>query len=226
MARNKILFAVIVSCIVACNPVKHNDEIKIQIGVITMCVVNDIEINCDKFAEGPQSINFYFDIITRSGKNGILGSNTYYHFLDLDSLYYTEDDSGIMGRFVMVNRNDTLVLCSRGISIIREDTCQIIANIDLMLSSNRNSAFKDLFGKALKSPDGYKQYLYDYIKKSRFLYIPIVSDYKRQIGILKDRSKEELVYPQFPIEINKMKPLKIGIIRNEDETDLEFYSPE
>ncbi|MDE6821133.1 hypothetical protein [Bacteroides acidifaciens] len=159
----------------------------------------------------PVRVSFEFFVMNHTDKPLLFGSNTrHYYKRNWDNSSYGE-----IGRFLMINGTDSIALYTDYGSLVLstpKDTVAYWASIESVEDSKIHPVFVPFLRHWGNSGKDWIGKLYNYFKDSRFVYIPILSDYRRRLGEFEDKSIiESIVYPREVIEIKKREPFFICI---------------
>lgn len=222
----KIVFAL---CVLSyCSDIycqENNFSIDLELVFIE---ISDFHPKCETAGESdsiPVLINFEFFVNNQISKQYLFGTNTRYYYLDMERYYYKEGNDGIIGRFLLINGNDTIPLYTYIDYLVpNSPKCKTViwGSINFVEDLKKHPIFAPFLCRFSGSERGIK-ILYDYLDKCELIYVPVVSDYERKLRILKDEAKIELDYPKSPIKVNKRKPFEIHIFKNEDNDDYVIY---
>lgn len=177
----------------------------------------------------PTQIKFEFIVYNNSNKILMIGSNTRYHFKP-----YTIDsdiDYREIGRFLMIHGVDTIPLYTDQPYLYPDpyySSTAIWATIESIYDSKEHPIFTSFLNRwadMAKRGENYIQGLYDYLKASRFVYVPIQADYQKRLDKFKDKSLVDcIIYPRKAIEVKKREPFFI-IVGYSEEKDFYVYPP-
>lgn len=171
----------------------------------------------------PIRINIEFIVKNETRKKMLFSSNTKNYYRNQEYLYYSDSNYGIIGRFLMINKCDTIVLFTDKYNLVptSQDDIVIWGTVDYF---EKDSTFNDLLCRFTQSGQNYKEEIYSYLKECQFIYIPVVSDYERKLAELDDKETKGIVFPQKIIAVKKKAPFLVEFL-TEDELDGEIYPP-
>lgn len=177
----------------------------------------------------PTQIKFEFIVYNNSNKILMIGSNTRYHFKP--STIENDNGYGEIGRFLMVHGVDTIPLYTDQSYLDpnpSSSSTAIWATIEDIYDSKEHPIFTSFLNRwadMAKRGENYIQGLYDYLKASRFVYVPIQADYQKRLDKFKNKSLVDcIIYPRKAIEVKKREPFFI-IVGYSDEKDFYVYPP-
>ncbi len=212
----------------------QNSKISIYPEFISICIGKVEKINsCNSIISGdsiPISINFILNIDNLSNKKYMsFGTNSYNRYYGIISEIGLNDTPKEMGYFILINDKDTITLFSQHKTLlpIKDRSFQIVCSIEDVYSFNQTPQIKSFFCKLLARPKEYKSFLYNYIKESNILYIPILKDYQNTLNEKYSDKKDCTVYPDTIINVDFIKPLSLIISDCEDTSEsasYEFYT--
>ena len=173
----------------------------------------------------PERIDFEFIVYNNSNKILIIGSNTRCY-------YYPKSyaDYGQIGRFLMINGVDTIPLYTDMYYLHpnpHRSTTAIWGIIESSYFSHYPifSSFMNRWADMAKRGENCIKGIYDYLKASRFVYVPIQADYQRRLDKFEDKSLIDcIIYPRKAIEVKKVEPFIIAVGYSE-EHDCEYIYP-
>lgn len=173
----------------------------------------------------PVGLYFEFFVINHTNKPFLFGSNTRHYY----RRNWDDSDCGEGGRFLMINGVDTIALFSRDRILDFKateypDTIFVWATIEEVEDSETHPVFVPFLRHWESMGENWLEPIYTYLKDSRFVYVPIQSDY--QCALDKYRGKlatDSFIYPRDAIEIKKEDPFIIII--NLSREEYYFYGP-
>ncbi|MCS3198515.1 hypothetical protein [Bacteroides thetaiotaomicron] len=165
----------------------------------------------------PVSLTFEFLMYNHTHKPVLFGSNTKHYYRPA----WDSSDYGEIGRFLMINKSDTIALFTYYGSLIpnnRRDTIAYWATIEGVEDSEDYPVFRPFLHHWSSVGKDWVRQLYNYLKECRFVYVPIQADYQRRLDEFADKSMiDSIVYPRDIIEIKKKDPFDIIISDSEEE---------
>lgn len=178
-------------------------------------------IDCDTF---PKRIDFEFIVYNSSNKILMIGSNTRF--------YYDSEGNGTgygeIGRFLMINRTDTIPLYTDRYHLVLDphsSTRAIWGIIERSKDSKICPVFAPFLNRWTDKGKNCIKELYEYLNASRFVYIPILADYQRRLDEIKDKSLIDcIIYPCNAVEVKKKEPF-FFIVGYSEENDYDYIYP-
>ncbi len=172
----------------------------------------------------PKRIDFEFIVYNNSNKMLMIGSNTrcYYHFDGKDT------NCEEIGRFLMINGMDTIPLYTDRYYLHPNPHSGVKA-IWGIIESSKDSKTCPIFTPFLRrwtnvGNDNIKE-LYNYLKFSRFVYVPILADYQRALNKINNKSIIDcIIYPRNTLEVKKKEPFSVFVGYSE-EKDHDYIYP-
>lgn len=168
----------------------------------------------------PLIISIGFETMNNSNKDYFLfGSNTIGYFMNDNTLYA---ENGAMGEFFLVNENDSILLFSRKYG--REmftDKSYCTASINYIYENNTFTDFlckfidKNEFNSLLK--------IFNYLKRSKVIYVPYPKDYENIIQKHYLRKKDKIGYPENVIVMEMPNPLYIVFGKLDNNSEIEIF---
>lgn len=221
-----IFFEFCVSCE---NAYGQKDYVSITAEIISVERSTVRKPKCEKIPPQdtiPRRINIEFIVKNETRKKVLFGSNTKNYYRNEEYLYYSDSNYGVIGRFLMINRCDTIVLFTDRFNFYDLDTDEhkeiaIWGTVDYF---EKDSTFNDLLCRFAQFGENYKEKIYSYLKECKFIYVPVISDYERKLAEMDDKEKEEVTFPQKTISVKKKNPFLVEFL-NDDEFDGEIYPP-
>lgn len=130
-------------------------------------------------------------------------------------------DEPVMGCFYLVNGQDSLLLFSRSTGVSGPIEGK---SVPVWINFRESSSFRR-FLKRFSSNDEQKskRELFDYLKKSKLIYVPIQNDYEQVIREARVE-KESIIYPTQTIDAKMPYPFTIVYSVMYDDDNLDFYS--
>ena len=171
----------------------------------------------------PVRMIFFFRVINHTNKPILFGSNTrHYYQKKWDNSKY-----GIIGEFLMINRTDTIALYTEHGALIPnnlQDSITYWATMECIQDSKKYPVFVPFFRYWGNSGKDWIAKLYNYLKESHFIYLPISSDYQRRLDKFEDKATlDSITYPREIIDIKKREPFSICISEEFKEDYYYFY---
>lgn len=136
----------------------------------------------------PEKINFEFIVYNNSNKILMIGSNTCCYY-DPES----DADYGQIGRFLMINGVDTIPLYTDRYYLHPDPHTGVTVIWGIIESSYFShfpifSSFMNRWADMAKRGENCIKGIYDYLKASRFVCVPIQADYQRRLDKFEDKS--------------------------------------
>ena len=175
----------------------------------------------------PYLISFVFFVQNHTGKELLFGTNTMGYYWKFEKYYYKDNNNGVIGRFFMINGEDSIPLFTRNFNLVpfpNDNDITVWGQIEYCKSYRRMSVFRDLLCRFSQPGTNTKEYIYEYLRQARIIYVPVVSDYERWFNMPRNElKKNEVVYPQDTIEVYKNDPFRIFFLWNDDQESYEIY---
>lgn len=170
----------------------------------------------------PSVISFEFVIENKTEKNMIFGSNTRDYYWNQEYFHYSNSNYGIIGRFLLINKSDTIVLFTDQYNLVPDPDEDIViwGSVDY---SVKDPASTNLLCYFAQFRDTYKEKIYNYLKDCELIYVPVISDYERKLAKLSVEERESLIFPQKIIHVKKKDPFMVLFGKYRD--DYEVYPP-
>lgn len=191
-----------------------NNSIKIEIDHV---FINMPNYNPKKLDSVPENITISFRIFNTIDKGWAFGSRLRLNYMDC----YNITDP-VWGSFYMIHGIDTIILGSRSSIKIFGNEIYCVNDTDIVqgsvLEEWQDTTTKLLFNKLKEHKKNYHEYITDYIRDSRFVYIPVPQDYEMSIQniYIPNSIPQEIIYPDTLIEVDKSKLYPIIISDNYD----------
>lgn len=165
----------------------------------------------------PIRMTFEFLVYNKTNKLLLFGSNTQHYYRKK----WDDSNYGEIGRFLMINKTDTIALFTYYGSLIPNnlrDTVAFWGSIEGVEDSRTHPVFIPFLSHWGNMGKEWINELYKYLKACRFVYVPIQADYQRRLDEFEDKSMiDSIVYPRDIIEIKKKDPFDIIISDSEEE---------
>lgn len=165
----------------------------------------------------PAIITFGCYLSNHSDKRYLFDSNTVQCFRN-GKVY---KDELVMGHFYLVNKQDSLLLFSRSTGMSggpEGKSVPVWANCYESLSFRK---FLNRFSSNDEQKS--KKELFDYLRKSILVYVPIQKDYEQVIKNSRIE-KDSIIYPTEPIVVKMPDPFRIDYSVMYNESDIDVYS--
>ncbi|WP_163213738.1 hypothetical protein [Bacteroides sp. 519] len=182
----------------------HSQDVSIHLELVSLATSN-FKMGCQ--SEGDfyiESLNFEFIVENKSKKNILIGSNTRDYYRGYEDLDY----DGIIGKFLVVNGNDTIMLFTdpRILVLSREVND---ASYWGAIRSDASSVFNNFLCRFPTEKISCLDEVYTYLSKCTFWYVPVMDDYEKLIKkkSLQPLNNQEITYPCEPIEIKVKEDL-------------------
>ncbi|WP_455586776.1 hypothetical protein [Bacteroides sp.] len=173
------------------------------------------------------SIHFAFIVQNYTDKEILFGTNTMGYYWKFKKYYYKGGNNGVIGRFFMLHGEDSIPLFTDYSSLILSSSGQYMTiggHMEYSKHNKRMSVFRDLLCHFSHPGSNTKEYIYEYLRQARIVYVPVVSDYERWFNISQnDLRRNEVLYPQDTIEVYKNDPFRILFLWEDDEEYYEVY---
>lgn len=222
--RKQILFFVLAFTLMSSLLKAQESEFKMDIDFVS--VVSGYRTHpmsllpCDTLGDAykPLVMTFLMSIENNSNKDyWLFGSNTKGHFWNDNSLFIRD---GVMGRFYLVNSSDSILLYSYESSTIAnvDKNLQYGASVNYMETLN-DEEFGFFLCEFINRDDfAGKCQIFNYLKESKIVYVPIVEDYERIIRQKYLSISNNITYPNHPIEAKMFSPFYVvfGTIEDGD----------
>lgn len=195
----------------------QDKDISIELELVNVCIRSSEpnHLGLEKGDTIPYRITFEFIVYNNTQKSMLFGSNTKSYYRN----EWTRSECGIIGSFLMINDKDTIALYTDYGSLVPRPhgssfTCW--GSIDDIEDSEIHPAFAP-FLKKWSNTKGVVDKIYNYLNSSRFVYVPIDSDYERRINTFDNLSiSNDIVHPRNNIEVRKQFPFIIIISESDD----------
>lgn len=199
----------------------QENDLTIEIDIISIAS-GYYRLPCDTLGTqyNPLAITFFYTITNNSDKPMfILGSDTegYYRNCDI----FTKD--GTIGKFYLINNQDSIFLFSRGYHRSPVWDKPVQHSIEISALDYNHPTMIDFLCKFVRPDESVaRKAIFDYLKTSRLVYVPIIEDYEKVLSKYYPDRRDDIAYPKHPIEIPFPNPFVIlfGIL---DEGDSEAY---
>lgn len=172
-------------------------------------------------------MSFEFIIQNHTDRRLLFGSNTKGYYWNYEKYYYEDFNYGVIGRFFMINGEDVIPLFTDYHNIVpflEGEEAVFWGGIEYCSLHKRTSVFRDILCRFSRPGTNTKEYIYEYLRQARIIYVPVISDYKRWFNIPQNKlKKNEVVYPQDTIEVYKNDPFRILFLWNDDQEFYEMY---
>lgn len=175
----------------------------------------------------PYLISFAFFVQNHTDKKLLFGTNTKGYYWKYEKYYYKDYNYGVIGRFFMINGEDVIPLFTDYYNIVPfpdGEEPMLWGGIEYRSSYKRTSVFRDFLCRFSRPGTNTKEYIYEYLRQARIIYVPVVSDYERWFNMPRNElKKNEVVYPQDTIEVYKNDPFQIFFLWSDDQEFYEIY---
>ena len=203
-------------------------SIKLELASVTRCL-NDYHHYKGVLAKDTvlTMMSFEFVIHNHTGKAFLFGTNTRDYYQNSEEFYYKDRNYGIIGRFFFMNGEDVIPLFTRYSNItadLPDDEEVFWGGINTDSYNKRMSVFGDLLCRFSYPGSNTKEYIYEYLRQARIVYVPVISDYERWFDMPWNRlSKDEVAYPQDTIEVSRNDPFQILFLWEDEQEFYEVY---
>lgn len=202
------------------------NELSIELEIVSVSK-GDYRPSSQELIEGdtfPKRIVFEFIVYNNSNKILMIGSNTRYSYEPNEQ----ETSYGEIGRFLMINGVDTIPLYTDAYYLypsLHYSTRAIWGIIESSKDSKTHSVFTSFLNRWAGMDKCSIKGLYDYLKASRFVYVPILADYQKRLDEIRNKSIiNSIIYPLNAIEVKKKRPFVI-IVGFSEESEYDYIYP-